>query len=109
MKIAKTFPNINQFDALLEKCFSDNVEFTVLANEHLTLKPIAKPKIRKHKRKKYKTITIYVVKKLKNGKKNIVAKNRKIPIELKTPSFKPEITKIWIPKTNRKLLKPYFS
>ena len=109
MKIAKPFPNQNSFDALIEKCFSNNVKFTVLANEHLTLKPIAKPKMHKRKAKKYKTITIYVVKKLKNGNKKIVAKNRKIPIELKTPTFKPKITKIWLPKTNRSLLKHYFS
>jgi len=109
MKIAKPFINKNQFDALLEKCFSDNVKFTVLGNEHIPLKPIAKPKMHKRKAKKYKTITIYVVKKLKNGNKKIVAKNRKIPIEVKIPSFKTKNVKIWLPKTNRSLLKPYFS
>ena len=109
MKIAKPFPHQNSFDALIEKCFSDNVKFTVLGNEHIPLKPIAKPKMHKRKAKKYKTITIYVVKKLKNGNKPIKPKNVKIPIEVKTPSFKPKIHKVWIPKSNRSLLKPYFS
>jgi ribonuclease HI len=109
MKIAKPFINQNAFDSLIEKCFNEKVSFTVLGDSKLALKPIAKPKLHKRKAKKYKTITIYVVKKLKNGNKKIVAKNRKIPIELKTPTFKPKIHKVWIPKTNRSLLKPYFS
>ena len=45
----------------------------------------------------------------KNGEKTIVAKTRKIPIELKIPEFKPKIHRIWLPKTNRALFKPYFS
>jgi hypothetical protein len=88
VKIAKPFVNQNPIDALIEKCFNDNVKFTVLANEHLTLKPIAKPRIRKRKAKKYKIITIYVVKKLKNGQKTIKPKDVKIPIDLKIPHFR---------------------
>jgi hypothetical protein len=108
MKIPKPYISQNQIDALIEKCLSDNVKFTVLANEKLAIKPIAKPKKLK-RAKKWKKLTIYIVKVKKNGGKTIKPKIRRIPVELKTPTFKPKIHKIWLPKTNQKLLKPYFS
>jgi hypothetical protein len=111
MKIAKPHISQNQIDALIEKCFNEQIEFTVLANTKLTLKPkraIAKPK-RLKKAKLWKKITVYVIKVKKNGEKTIKPQIRKIPIEVKTPTFKPKIHKVWLPKTNQKLLKPYFS
>jgi hypothetical protein len=115
MKIVKPYVNKTPIDALIEKCFNDNVKFTVLANEKLAIKPktsakksIAKPK-RLKRAKKWKKLTIYIVKVKKNGEKTIKPKIAKIPVELKTPTFKPKIHKIWIPKTNQKMFKAYFS
>jgi hypothetical protein len=111
MKVVKPYVSKNQIDALIEKCFTNNVQFTVLGNDKLVLnrnRAIAKPK-RLKKAKLWKKITVYVVKVKKNGEKTIKPKIRKIPIELKNPTFKPKTRKIWIPKTNQKMFKPYFS
>ena len=111
MKIVKPSINKNQIDTLIEKCFTNDVQFTVLGNDKLTLNPrraIAEPK-RFKKAKLWKSITVYIVKTKKNNKKIIKPKIRKIPIELKTPTFKPKIRRVWLPKTNQKMFKPYFS
>jgi len=98
----------NPLDALVEKCFSKGVEFEILANK--TIKGFKIPKTRKTKRKKWKKITIYVVKKLKNGESKIKPKTVKIPInQPNLQNYKPRKPKIWLPKTVRALYKPYFS
>lgn len=97
----------NPIDKMISEAFSKGVDFEILANK--TIKDFKIPKTRKTKRKKWKKVTIYVVKRLKNGEAKIKPKIVKIPINQPNfQNYKPKKPKIWLPKTNRALFKPYF-
>lgn len=99
----------NPLDALIEKAFSQNMEFEVLASANIPKIPKISEKAKK-RAKKWKKITIYVIEQSKeDGDKFVKAKTVKIPKDC--PCFigvRPKKPKIFVPKSYRKMLKPYF-
>ena len=99
----------NPLDKLIAEAFSQDKP-TLLEVSQVKAEEVLES-LEKPKREFYnKTITVYKVK-AKNGKKTIVSEEitLKLPIDMHLPSKRLRKTKkVWLPKTIRRLYKPYF-
>jgi hypothetical protein len=82
MKIAKPFLNESPLDALIRKCFYESIEFNIIGDiKDFRKREYVKPLRKRRKRKKWRLVTVYVIKRLKNGDKDFKAKTVKIPVD----------------------------
>lgn len=97
----------NPIEKLIAEAFSQKEPILLEATETISLEALEKPK----KEFYHKTITVFKVKS-QNGKKEIVKETitLELPIGLTLPSKRlRKAKKVWLPKTIRRLYKPYFS